>query len=89
MNDEILDSNIIAWANYIIDNNTTIRGCAKNYNKAKSTIHFYLKTRLPKIDIDLFEELREVLITNFQEKHIRGGEATRRKYLEEKEVINN
>lgn len=79
-----IENNIVQWANYIIENKATIRGCAKYFDKAKSTIHFYLKTKLPKINMGLYLELREVLLNNFEEKHLRGGEATRKKYLEEK-----
>ena len=81
---ETTKNRIIEWANFIVDNNSTIRGCAKHYGMAKSTIHFYLKNKLPRINASLYHKLREVLINNFEVKHIRGGQATKQKYLEEK-----
>lgn len=76
------------FANYIVDNNSTIRQCAKIFNVSKSTVHSYLKYKLPIIDNVLYCNVKKVLETNFEEKHIRGGFATRQKYLQEKLVKN-
>lgn len=75
----------IALANYIIENKTTIRACAKHFNMAKSTVHFDLKNKLKNLDKTLYMEVRQILKENFEEKHLRGGEATRLKYLEKNE----
>lgn len=78
----------IEFANYIISNKTTIRATAKKFNIAKSTVHYDLKFRLKNYNKQLYNQVREVLKTNFEEKHIRGGLATRRKYLNEKHMEN-
>ncbi|MBQ8430970.1 MAG: sporulation transcriptional regulator SpoIIID [Clostridia bacterium] len=69
------------FANFIIENKSTIRACAKHFNISKSTVHYYLKYKLINIDRNLYYELRQVLETNFMEKHLRGGEITRQKYI--------
>lgn len=74
-----------AW--YIIENNATIRATAKKFNVAKSTVHYDLKHRLKFYNNDLYLKVREVLVNNFNEKHIRGGLATRQKYLQEKDAV--
>ena len=68
------------FAIFIIDNNETIRGCAKYFKISKSTVHNDISKKLPLIDMRLFERVDKVMKKNFREKHIRGGEATRRKY---------
>ena len=76
-----LNDRVIDFANYIIENNCTIRSCARHFNVAKSTVHFDLKYRLNKISKSLYNQVKEILVKNFNEKHIRGGESTRQKYL--------
>ena len=48
---------------------------------AKSTVHYDLTNRLPFVDHDLYLKVKTILHTNFEEKHLRGGEATKQKYL--------
>lgn len=81
----------IDYALYIIDNNATIRQTAKQFNVAKSTVHYDLKNRLKHYDKELYLQVKQILQNNFNEKHIRGGFATRQKYLQEKEIkqLNN
>ena len=69
-------------ARYIIDNNTTVRQAAKHYGISKSTVHKDVTERLAQINSGLATEVRKVLDVNKQERHIRGGEATRIKYSE-------
>lgn len=76
----------IDYALYIIDNNATIRQTAKQFNVAKSTVHYDLKNRLKHYDKDLYLKVKQILQNNFNEKHIRGGFATKQKYLHEKEI---
>lgn len=75
----------VELANDIIENKSTIRATAKKFNMAKSTVHYDLKYRLKDCDIDLYEKVKEILQQNFDEKHIRGGLATKQKYLAERE----
>lgn len=90
MDDEVY-LRTIDYALYIIDNNATIRQTAKNFNVAKSTVHYDLKNRLKLYDKELYLQVKQILQNNFNEKHIRGGFATRQKYLQEKEIkqLNN
>lgn len=79
---ENIEDRAINFANYIIDNNSTIRSCASHFGIAKSTVHYDLKYRLPKISLTTFLTVKAILNKNFKEKHIRGGEATRLHYLQ-------
>lgn len=77
----------LAW--YIIDNNSTIRATAKYFGMAKSTVHYDLKYRLKTIDENLYTQVKQILQTNFNQKHIRGGLATKHKYEKNKQICNN
>ena len=68
-------------ARYIVDNNATVRQAAKAFGISKSTIHKDVAERLLKINPSLAEEARKVLDLNKQERHLRGGLATKEKYL--------
>ena len=68
-------------ARYIIDNNTTVRQAAKHFGISKSTVHKDVTERLLQINPALAGEARKVLDMNKSERHIRGGLATREKYL--------
>ena len=68
-------------ARYIIDNNTTVRQAAKHFGISKSTVHKDVTERLAQVNPSLAAEARKVLDVNKSERHIRGGLATREKYL--------
>ena len=68
-------------ARYIIDNNTTVRQAAKHFGISKSTVHKDVTERLVQVNPSLAAEARKVLDANKSERHIRGGLATREKYL--------
>ena len=65
---------------YIIESKTTVRGAAKKFGVSKSTVHSDITTKLKRIDPALYREVRKVLDVNKEERHIRGGIATREKY---------
>ncbi|MBQ2862749.1 MAG: sporulation transcriptional regulator SpoIIID [Clostridia bacterium] len=67
-------------AQYIIDNNSTVRACAKHFGISKSTVHKDLSERLAQINKSLYVSVKKVLDKNKSERHIRGGEATKVKY---------
>ena len=67
-------------ARYIIDNNTTVRQAAKHFGISKSTVHKDVTERLLQINPSLAGEARKILDINKEERHIRGGLATREKY---------
>lgn len=75
-----IEQRVLEVAKYTIETGATVRDTAKVFGVGKSTIHLDLSERLPKINKILAEEVEIVLNTNFNEKHIRGGEATRKKY---------
>jgi len=68
---------LAAW---IIDNRATVRAAAKRFQVSKSTVHKDMTERLEQIDRTLYQEVRAVLEQNKAERHLRGGDATRRKY---------
>ena len=67
-------------AEYIIENGATVRAAAKKFGVSKSTVHKDVSERLKKINPVLFAEVKAVLEKNKQERHIRGGNATKEKY---------
>ncbi len=75
-------------AYYILENNTTIRATANEFNTPKSTVHHNLSTKLKFIDYPLFKQVKNHLTKNFTIKHIHGGEATKLKYEKLKNIIN-
>jgi len=71
---------VIEVANYIYETKATVRQTARIYGVSKSTIHKDVTERLVKIDPELASRVKQVLEFNKAERHIRGGEATRKKY---------
>ena len=69
-----------ALAVYMIETGATVRAAAQHFGISKSTVHKDLTGRLRQYDPLLYQQAREVLDLNKQERHIRGGMATRRKY---------
>lgn len=72
----------VTLGQYILENKTTVRAAAKQFGISKSTVHKDVSERLRKEDPDLYEHVKSVLEINKQERHIRGGLATRKKYRE-------
>lgn len=77
---EELEERVLCCAEYIVDTGCTVRACSAHFAVSKSTVHKDMTERLPYIDKVLYEEVREVLDKNLKERHIRGGNATRKKY---------
>ncbi|MDE5564348.1 MAG: sporulation transcriptional regulator SpoIIID [Oscillospiraceae bacterium] len=65
---------------YILEHKATVRAAAKQFGISKSTVHKDVSERLPYIRPELAEEVHAILVQNKQERHIRGGLATKRKY---------
>ena len=72
------------FARYILDNNSTIRKTASYFDISKSTVHNDLSKKLKLENYQLYLKVKEVLIKNFNEKHIRGGNSTKLKYKNNK-----
>ena len=77
---EDIEERAVAIANYIIDQNATVRQTAKKFGISKSTVHKDVTERLENINPTLAARARVVLDVNKSERHIRGGLATREKY---------
>jgi putative DeoR family transcriptional regulator (stage III sporulation protein D) len=73
-------------AEYLISNNETVRGVAHRFSISKSTVHKDITVRLKNINPALYSEAKDILEKNKSERHIRGGEATRKKYLKKRGV---
>jgi len=78
---EYIEERAVSIANYIIDNNATVRQTAKKFGISKSTVHKDVAERLLHINPGLAKQARIVLDINKSERHIRGGMATKEKYL--------
>ena len=78
---EYIEERAIGIANYIIENNATVRQTAKAFGISKSTVHKDVTDRLNNIDGTLAIKTKKVLERNKAERHIRGGLATKQKYL--------
>lgn len=79
MNDS-LEDRARELAVYIIETGATVRMAAKHFHISKSTVHKDLSQRLPTVSPLLYQQVRLILDKNKQERHIRGGIATRKKY---------
>ncbi len=78
---DYIEERVLLLAAYIIENNATVRQAAKAYGVSKSTVHKDMSERLPGINKALSKEVRKILDVNKAERHIRGGLATKEKYL--------
>lgn len=65
---------------YILESQATVRKAAQVFQVSKSTVHKDMTERLPSLNKELAREIKSVLEYNKSERHLRGGEATRRKY---------
>lgn len=77
---ECLSKRACELAVYMIETNATVRAAARHFGISKSTVHKDLTQRLPDCQPQLYQQVRLILEKNKQERHIRGGLATKRKY---------
>ena len=71
----------VLLANYLIENDTTVRAVAARFGISKSTVHKDVTQVLPKVNRSLYLHVKEVLEKNKRERHLRGGQATKHKYM--------
>ena len=83
---DYIEERVLELAKYILDTKATVRAAAVKFRVSKSTVHKDMTYRLKRQNHALYEQVREVLCTNKQERHIRGGMATREKYRERREA---
>lgn len=82
---DYIEERVLSLAAYVIETGTTVRGAAKHFKVSKSTVHKDLTERLNEINPSLAHEVKTVLENNKAERHIRGGLATQKKYLNRQE----
>lgn len=78
---EYIEERVLELAKYITDNNSTVRSTARVFNVSKSTVHKDITERLMHINPGLARSVHKILEENKAERHIRGGMATKEKYL--------
>lgn len=76
-----IEERAVEIANFMIHSNATVRETAKKFGISKSTVHKDITDRVEKINPELAKSVRQVLEVNKAERHIRGGMATKEKYL--------
>jgi len=76
-----IDQRACELAVYIIETGATVRSAARHFGISKSTVHKDLSQRLPQCNRDLYNQVRCILEKNKAQRHIRGGLATKEKYL--------
>ncbi len=82
---ESVEVRALMLGEYIVENKATVRLAAEKFSVSKSTVHIDVTKRLKNIDSDLYIKVREVLDENKAQRHIRGGQATKEKYI----LMNN
>ena len=71
---------ILLEAEYIVEHKATVRATAQVFGVGKSTIHKDMVLRLKDLNLELYYQVKDILKINLEERHIRGGLATKRKY---------
>ncbi len=75
------DTRCVLLGEYIVEHRATVRACAKEFGISKSTVHKDVSAKLKKVNPGLYQKVKEILEINKSERHIRGGQATKLKYL--------
>lgn len=83
---DTIEARACELAVYIIETGATVRTAAQRFGISKSTVHKDLSQRLPQYNKLLYAQVRHVLDENKAQRHIRGGMATREKYLQHKKA---
>ena len=78
---EHIRERVLTLSNYIIESGATVRQTASRYGISKSTVHKDVTERLPQLNEVTASRVRSILDKNKAQRHLRGGEATRQKYL--------
>ena len=74
----------VIMASYMLENESTVRAVAKRFGISKSTVHKDVTQNLKTVNPELYNKVHELLEKNKQERHLRGGEATKQKFLKMK-----
>ena len=81
-----VEQRVVAAAKHIMKTDATVRACAEKFGVSKTTIHKDMRERLPAINPALAKRVDAVLRKNMEERHIRGGQATKNKYEGQKKA---
>ena len=81
---DYIEERVLSIATYMLETRATVRDTAKVFGISKSTVHKDVAKRLVRINPALAKEAKDILEGNKAVRHIRGGMATQRKYLEQK-----
>ena len=81
---DYIQKRVMDISNYILESQATVRQTATIFGVSKSTVHKDITERLPVINEIVAKQVRDILENNKAERHLRGGEATRKKYQHEK-----
>ena len=77
---QAIEKRVLKAAEYIAQHGATVRQTARAFGISKSTVHKDMETRLPQLSSALSREVAQVFAKNKAERHLRGGEATRKRY---------
>lgn len=83
---DYIQKRVLEISHYILESCATVRQTASVFGVSKSTVHKDVTERLPLINEMIAKRVRQILETNKAERHLRGGEATRKKYKAKKEI---
>lgn len=76
----------VVLGEYLLEHSTTVREAARVFGISKSTVHKDVSDRLRHVNNALWMQVQELLNKNKQERHLRGGEATRQKYTAVRQI---
>lgn len=85
---DIIENRAVELGEYIVKNKTTVRAAAGHFGVSKSTVHKDVSERLKRLKPALYSEVKKVLDNNKAQRHIRGGQATKQKYMQLKQGYN-
>ncbi|MCR4614750.1 MAG: sporulation transcriptional regulator SpoIIID [Clostridiales bacterium] len=85
----IVEERAVELGKYIAENKATVRSAAKKFGISKSTVHIDVSQRLRKLNPQLYNAVREVIEVNKAQRHIRGGMATKEKYLQQENILHS
>ncbi len=88
INDEIIEERVLQCAKLLILENSNVRRVARRIGCSKSTVHKDLSERLKSIDYNLYLKVQQIFAVNKQEKHLRGGNSTKKRYRKENKMNN-
>lgn len=83
---EYIRKRVLDIGSHIVTTQATVRQAARVFGVSKSTVHKDMTERLPRISEELACQVKKVLEQNKAERHIRGGEATKKKYRKQRQI---